>query len=95
MCSSDLAPLNRLPWAVPTESLAVPSLKLYRWISPLVWATASGELAKATDQTKNELNESALILYFRFRATASTVIPATSNAPLDGSGTWVTETAFT
>ena len=58
-------------------------------LSTVLWANAAP--VPATKKSVKNL----LIFYFRRRITAHTAIPATIKAPVDGSGTWVTETAFT
>jgi hypothetical protein len=63
---------------------------------PLVPSSVTGVWAKTGLTPTNEKSaRNFLTCYFRRRITVSKVIPATSKAPVEGSGTWVTMIAFT
>ena len=63
---------------------------------PLVPSSVTGVWANTGPTPTNKKSKRTfLICYFRRRITASKVIPATSKAPVEGSGTWVTMIAFT
>jgi hypothetical protein len=63
---------------------------------PLVPSSVTGVWAKTGPTPTNEKSARIFfICYFRRRINPNAAKPATSNAPLEGSGTWVTMIAFT